>query len=136
MRISECPVEPCIVSIWRTSVHPSDGMSTRNAVLAAWGISGFSSVRHTRMANFARWALEMNHLWPLMTHSSPSGYADVWMSVGSDPATSGSVMAKHDHVVPSHSGRRYFSFWASVAQWSSVCMLPSSGAWQFRTHGP
>ena len=37
MRISECPVPPCIVSIWRTSVQPSDGRSTMNAVLAACG---------------------------------------------------------------------------------------------------
>src|SRR5207302_10341890 len=58
------------------------------------------------------------------------------MSVGSEPATSGSVMAKQDRVTPSHRGRRYFSFWASVAQWRSVCMLPSSGAWQLRTKGP
>jgi len=29
------PVLPCIVSIWRTSVHPSEGMSTRKALLAA-----------------------------------------------------------------------------------------------------
>ena len=72
MRISECPVEPCIVSIWRTSVQPSDGKSTMNAVLAAWGSSGSSSVRAMRMAKLARWALEMNHLWPLITHSSPS----------------------------------------------------------------
>ena len=43
-----------------------------NAVLAAWGRSGSSSVRAMRMANVARWALEMNHLWPLTTHSSPS----------------------------------------------------------------
>src|SRR5437763_303524 len=28
------------------------------------------------------------------------------MSVGSEPATSGSVMAKHDRMVPSHNGRR------------------------------
>ena len=73
MRISECPVLPCIVSIWRTSVQPSAGRSTMNAVLAAWAISGSSSVRATRMAKLARWALEMNHLWPLITHSSPSG---------------------------------------------------------------
>src|SRR6266508_1326279 len=45
-------------------------------------------------------------------------------------------MAKQLISRPSHSGRRYFSFCASVAQWSSVCMLPSSGAWQFRTNGP
>ncbi len=67
MRISECPVPPCIVSIWRTSVQPSAGSSTMNAVFAAWAISGSSSVRAMRMAKLARWALEMNHLWPLMT---------------------------------------------------------------------
>ena len=61
-----------MVSIWRTSSQPSDGMSMMNAVLAAWGMSGSSSVRAMRMAKLARWALEMNHLWPLMTHSSPS----------------------------------------------------------------
>ena len=72
MRISLWPVEPCMVSTSRTSVQPSDGMSTMNAVLAACGRSGSSSVRAMRMANCDRWALEMNHLWPLMTHSSPS----------------------------------------------------------------
>ena len=107
-----------------------------NAVLAACGRSGLSSVRQMRMANLARRALEMNHLWPLMTHSSPSCTAVVRMSVGSEPATSGSVMAKQLMAMPSHSGRRYFSFCSSVAQWSSVCMLPSSGAWQLRTNGP
>ena len=60
----------------------------------------------------------------------------VWISVGSEPATSGSVIAKQLIAMPSHSGRRYFSFCSSVAQCSSVCMLPSSGAWQFRTNGP
>ena len=63
---------PCIVSIWRTSFQPSAGRSTRNAVFAACGISGSSSVRAMRIAKFARWALEMNHLCPLSTHSSPS----------------------------------------------------------------
>ena len=58
------------------------------------------------------------------------------MSVGSEPATSGSVIAKHERTTPSQSGRRYFSFCASVAQWSSVCMLPSSGAWAFSANGP
>ena len=100
-----------------------------NAELAAWGMSGFSSVRAIRIANRARRALEMNHLCPLITHSSPSRYARVWMRVGSDPATSGSVIAKHDpRTVPSHSGLRYFSFCSSVPQCSRVCMLPSSGA--------
>ena len=40
---------------------------------AACGISGSSSVRATSIANFAPRAPEMNHLWPLITHSSPSG---------------------------------------------------------------
>jgi hypothetical protein len=35
----------------------------------------------------------MNHFRPLITQSSPSRTAEVWMSVGSDPATSGSVSA-------------------------------------------
>ena len=43
---------------------------------------------------------------------------------------------KHDIAVPSQSGRRYFSFCSGVPQCSSVCMLPSSGAWQFRMNGP
>ena len=36
------------------------------------GQIGSSSVRATRIAKLARWALEMNHLCPLSTHSSPS----------------------------------------------------------------
>ena len=38
--------------------------------------------------------LDVNHLCPLMTHSSPSRTAEVFNSVGSDPAVSGSVMEK------------------------------------------
>jgi hypothetical protein len=72
MRISEWPVEPCMVSTSRTSFQPSLGRSTMNAEFAACGSSGSSSVRAMRMAKLARWALEMNHLCPLMTHSSPS----------------------------------------------------------------
>ena len=78
----------------------------------------------------------MNHLWPLITQSSPSFTAFVWMSVGSEPATSGSVIAKQERARPSASGRRYRSFCSGVAQWRSVCMLPSSGAWALMTNGP
>jgi hypothetical protein len=42
--------------------QPGDGMSTRNAVLAACRICGSSSVRQIKIANPARRALEMNHL--------------------------------------------------------------------------
>ena len=94
----EWPVPPCMVSTSRTSVPARrDGMSTMNAVFAACGRSGLSSVRAMRMAKLARRALEMNHLWPLMTHSSPSWHGVGRISVGSEPATSGSVMAKQTH---------------------------------------
>ena len=83
-----------------------------------------------------RFAPEMNHLWPLITQSSPSFTAFVWISVGSEPATSGSVIAKHERARPSASGRRYRSFCSGVAQCSSVCMLPSSGACALMTNGP
>jgi hypothetical protein len=117
-----------MVSTSRTRVQPGEGRSTMKPVLAACGFSGSSSVRAIRIAKAARRAFEMNHLWPFATQSSPSRTAFVWMSVGSDPATSGSVIAKQLITWPSQSGRRYFSCCAGVAQWSSVCMLPSSGA--------
>ena len=105
-------------------------------MFAACGIAGSSSVRAIRIANAAPLAPEMNHLCPFTTHVSPSRTARVWMSVGSEPATSGSVIAKHERTMPSQRGRRYFSFCASVAQWSRVCMLPSSGACAFSAYGP
>src|SRR5436305_866251 len=37
---------------------------------------------------------DVNHLWPLITHSSPSRTALVLSRVGSDPAVSGSVIEK------------------------------------------
>ena len=137
MTISLWPPGPCMVEISRTLSQPGAGRSTMNAVLAPRAPSGTSSsVRAMRMANEARAAPEMNHLCPLITHSSPSCTTWVRMNVGSEPATSGSVMAKQDETTPSHSGFRYDAFWSSVPQCNSVCMLPSSGAMQLSTHGP
>ena len=51
--------------------------------------------------------------------------------VGSLDATSGSVIAKHDRIRPSASGRSQRSFCSSLPAISKVCMLPSSGAMQF-----
>ena len=51
--------------------------------------SGFVIAKQVVKA--ARLAPLVNHLWPLITHSSPSRTARVCISVGSDPATSGSV---------------------------------------------
>ena len=44
--------------------------------------------------------LEVNHLCPLITHSSPSRTAEVVSSVGSDPAVLGSVMENADRRSP------------------------------------
>ena len=48
--------------------------------------------------------LLVNHLWPLITHSSPSRTADVDRRVGSDPAVLGSVMEKAERRSPSSNG--------------------------------
>ena len=89
---------PAMVSTSRTTSQPSAGRSTRNAVLRAWGGSASGSVLAIRIAKFAPRAPLMNHLCPFTTQWSPSFTARVWMSVGSDPATSGSVMAKHERL--------------------------------------
>ena len=81
------------------------------AVLRACGGSASASVRQITMMKSAPRAPEANHLWPLITQSSPSSTASVWISVGSEPATSGSVIEKQERILPSHSGRSHFSFW-------------------------
>ena len=62
------------------------------------------------MANAAPSAPLENHLCPSTTHSSPSRAALVRSSVGSDPATSGSVIEKNERTSPATSGRRKRSF--------------------------
>ena len=47
-----------------------------------------------------------NHLWPLITHSSPSRTARVSSSVGSEPAVSGSVIENALRRSPASSGCR------------------------------
>ena len=62
----------------------------------------------------------MNHLRPLITHSSPSSTARVWSWVGSEPATSGSVMAKLGEISPRTSGSSYRSRCSASAYWWSM----------------
>ena len=71
---------------------------------------------------------ETNHLWPLITHSSPSRTALVAMRVGSAPARNGSVSANALEMSPRRLGRSQRSFCSSVAPWASSSMLPLSGA--------
>ena len=105
-RISQWLWPPDMVSTSRTTSQPGVSVSTMKAELRAWGGSASGSVLAMTMAKAAPRAPEMNHLWPLMTQSLPSSRARVWIRVGSEPATSGSVIAKHDRFTPSHRGRR------------------------------
>ena len=59
-------------------------------------------------------ALLVNHLWPLMTHSSPSSTAVVCSIVGSAPAPgAGSVIEKAERYSPASRGSSQRRFWAS-----------------------
>lgn len=49
--------------------------------------------------------------------------------------TAGSVMAKHDRISPSSSGRSHFCFCSSVPYRTSTSMLPVSGAEQLNGYG-
>ena len=65
---------------------------------ACRGASG--SVTAITIANAAPSAPDENHLCPSITHSSPSRTARVRSSVGSEPATSGSVIEKNERISP------------------------------------
>ena len=79
--------------------------------------------------------LDVNHLWPLITHSLPFSTAVVESKVGSEPALSGSVIEKADRRRPSSSGCSHRSFWAGVPKWARISEFPESGAWLPNTIG-
>ena len=72
--------------------------------------------------------LDVNHLCPLITQSSPSRTASVWIERGSDPALSGSVIENPDCMVPSMSGRSHLRFCSSVPYLTRMVALPELGA--------
>ena len=87
-----------------------------------------SPARHMTMKKSAANPLEVNHLCPLITHSSPSSTALVRMERGSEPALSGSVMENPDCIVPSMRGRSHFCFCSSVPYLTRMVWLPELGA--------
>ena len=95
--------------------------------LVSAGPSG-SSVRHMTIRKSARLPFDVNHLWPLITHSSPSRRAVVLIERGSEPALSGSVIEKPDSILPSVSGTSHFCFCSSVPYLSRIFWLPELGA--------
>src|SRR6266545_5181573 len=120
------PPEP-ITGTARTILKPGVSVGPR-IMLARARESAVGSVTAITIANVEPIAPLVNHLWPLIIQLSPSRTAVVRRLVGSDPATSGSVIAKHERTSPAASGRRYLSFWSGVAATSNNSALPASGA--------
>src|ERR1700675_4887363 len=79
--------------------------------------------------------LEVYHLRPLRTYSSPSDLMALAMFVASEDATSGSVIANAERVSPASSGVSQRCFCASVPKRKIVSILPVSGAEQLNTSG-
>ena len=73
-------------------------------------------------------AFDENHLWPLITYSSPSSTAVVRINVGSLPATSGSVIEYADRIVPSSNGSSHCFFCCALPPMAISSALPESGA--------
>ena len=88
------------------------------------------SVTTIAIAIEAPTAPEVNHLCPLITHSSPSSSARAARPVGSEPDVSGSVIEKQLRILPSSSGPSQRSTCSFVPCSARISMLPVSGAEQ------
>src|SRR5207249_11772741 len=78
---------------------------------------------------------EIHDLRPLMRYPSPSRAIVERRFVASDEATSGSVIAKHDRIVPVSRGSSHRAFCSGVPYRPSTSMLPVSGGEQLKTSG-
>jgi hypothetical protein len=76
------------------------------SIEARWCGRASGSVTAITIRKSAIDPLEVNHLRPLMTHSSPSRSARVFSCVGSEPAVSGSVIENAERRSPASSGCR------------------------------
>src|SRR3954452_17699359 len=126
------PNEPSIgcsiVPMSRTMFTP--GVSAGTMIIEArWCGRASGSVTAMTIRKSAIEPFVENHLWPLMTNSSPSRTARVRSVVGSDPATPGSVIENADFRSPASSGSSQRSFCSGVAAIARISLLPESGAW-------
>ena len=87
----------------RTISTPGVSAGTMICVARRCG-SASGSVTAITIPNAAPSAPDENHLWPSITHSSPSRTARVRSAVGSEPETSGSVIEKNERISPATSG--------------------------------
>ena len=124
-----------MVGTGRTISTPGVSAGTMICVARLCGCSS-GSVTAITIPNAAPSAPDENHLWPSMTHSSPSRTARVRRVVGSEPGTSGSVMEKNERTSPATSGFRKRSFCSSVPKCQRISPFPASGAWQPSTSWP
>ena len=132
MRISQWLPSPAIVSMSRTISQPGLSAGRRGTrELRACGGSASGSVLAMTIAKRA----------PLRAGDEPLVAVDhpvvaVLHGARLDAASGRSRRPRArssrstSATRPSASGRRYFSFCSGVAKCSSVCMLPSSGAWR------
>ena len=109
-------------------VTPGVDVGTMICTMRPGRSSSGSPARHITMKKSAAKPFDVNHLWPLITHSSPTWTALVLIERGSDPALSGSVMENPDCMVPSTRGRSHFSFCSFVPYLARTVWLPELGA--------
>ena len=102
---------------------------------ARWCGGASGSLTTMAIRKSAPMAFELNHLWPFITHSSPSSTAVVLSRVGSEPAFSGSVIEKAETSSPSRSGKSHRRFCSSVPTRARISPLPESGAWLPKIQG-
>ena len=94
-----------MTTVGRAMTTPGVSAGTRIIVPRRW-LSASGSLIAKTIPNVAPSAPLENHLPPSITQSSPSRTARVRRSVGSDPATSGSVIEKNERARPATSGSR------------------------------
>src|SRR3954449_11513677 len=87
----ECPM----TETGRSRLKPGASVGTRIIDARLCGAAS-GSVTTIAIARSAPTAPDVNHLTPLITHSSPSRTAVAARLVGSEPAVAGSVIEKHE----------------------------------------
>ena len=137
-RTSACPCWSCrpITGRSRTIVTPGVSTGTSTIDCCRYGAASGSvlpiAIRSRQRGSSAP---EVHHFRPVMTYSSPSRSILVVMLVASEEATSGSVIANPDRIVPASSGSSHCCFCAGVPIRCSSSMLPVSGAAQLIASG-
>src|SRR4051794_25313217 len=99
--LSSCPQTPTPLTMLKPGVSVGTMMLVSRSRAP---VDESSLVRQTTIAKAALGAPDVNHLCPLITHSSPSRTAMVLIAYGLDPGWSGSVIEKQEEISPRTSG--------------------------------